>query len=317
MKIFISFLLLFYISEEIKSETNVFLISYSWNYDSYSFFVPLDTNKFPLLTHFPATAFLFVYKMNENKISNMTTKELKSLCFGGYTIDKFIPMEAWSSNLKYLKGFEDLYIELVKADEFGLAQNKQKYIDKLLEIYGNYYQEFEILKGDTLYCGQMCRSSIVEINEYEIKNNDSYNRMLSKKLFFNSDGYRVTMQDYDFEKQIMKLEFPYFVKMYKGNNNWNWDRIVSHYCTGELGDLISNHGFTDYISSDIAKKMIQGKNVGGEYFYWVKLNGELKNEYYSGGSKYLSGFDILKIKFVYDISEEGKWKRIYSKEFIN
>lgn len=209
--------------------------------------VPFDMSDFHYLGHFPATALLFVASMNESKISNLTTHQIKSGCF-------FYGRDRRIGCFDKIKGFDKWAEKIKKWDEFEINANKERIISDLRDIYKKYYQEYitkylakeyvfvsgeDWTTGDPKSHYQKCKSpKMASISDPE---NFSF---LCHQLF------TVSRNSYNFERQELRM-----------GNVFNFQR---GYCFYDLYRSMANVPTKDvtlHINTADAKKIFGGSNT--------------------------------------------------------
>lgn len=190
----------------LAGNANAKLVNYIFGRYDYSFYLVIPKNilEYQYLSHYPFTAFMFLYHYDEEKIANLTVKELKSHSLGG--IYSCCAGDGFYDALKFekFKGFEDIADDLESMDVFEVAERKPDILSTLLEIYGNYKEDYKrYLKGFNgtykFRKGNFDNPSWNKLKEY--KGNVEIDEV-SPKSFYG----RIDVQDYDFDKKLFRIE---------------------------------------------------------------------------------------------------------------
>ena len=110
----------------LAGSANAKLVNYIFGRYDYSFYlvIPQNLTEYQYLSHYPFTAFMFLYHYDDEKIANLTVKELKSHSLGGaYSC---CAGDGFYDALKFdkIKGFEDIADDLDSMDVFDVAERK-------------------------------------------------------------------------------------------------------------------------------------------------------------------------------------------------
>ena len=190
----------------LASNVNAKLVNYIFGRYDYSFYlvIPQNIEAYQYLNHYPFTAFMFLYHYDEEKIANLTVKELKSHSLGG--ADSCCAGDGFYDALKFdkIKGFEDIAEELGSMDVFEVAERKADILSTLLENYGNYKKEYKrYLQGFNgtykLRTGNFSNPNWNKLKEYD--ENVEIDEPIPKSFY-----ERIDVKDYDFDKKLFRIE---------------------------------------------------------------------------------------------------------------
>jgi hypothetical protein len=232
--------------------------------------------------------------MNEDKIRNLSVSQLKTRSYAGF-----------GSNLAnvyhcyYIKGFEEYNKQLVKIDEFDLTARKSEFIEKLVECWKNYNDEYEKLmtKEIKIWLGFGWAFKSKELtNEYLIKGEDYYNSNLHK-FYHPAQRFNVTKENYNFDAQQMTFPFICLGRSCNGEN-WSWSRKMDLSFSSDISNYAKNGNFTDQVSLEMAKELVKD-NSNGYFYAIVKIKKTVSNSYQNAGYVYLQEFDVMRFGMQY------------------
>jgi hypothetical protein len=204
--------------------TNAKLVNYIFGRYDYSFFliIPDNIEEYTYLSHYPFTAFMFLYYYDEDKIANLTVKELKSLSLA--SADSCCASDALYDALKLdkLKGFEKFAEVLNRIDEFDIAARKKEIIYKLTEIYGRYKEDYrKYLRGYNgtyrFRKGKLRHSTWNRLKEYN--ENVEYNEPTTRSYY-----ERLDIKDYDFDNKSFRIELLSPISK-RSSNGWEYHYV--------------------------------------------------------------------------------------------
>jgi hypothetical protein len=250
--------------------------------DRFYYLRPIDLDQFVYLSHFPLTAYLFVTEQTLEKIQAMTVHELKSGYFGGYDANKYIPGGAFIRSLKYIKGYEEYAQNIKSLNEIELIEQKDIYINKLIECWSKYKDEYEskyMRLYSLLLAGKFSKAPVTA-TEYGGE---------SKKWVIAYDMYEYAKKYYNFDSQTLRATFEYF-----SFTSLGWD-IAKH-----NRDLINIERHPQvYIPLEIMKQAdITNKNVLTVYQAILAPSKENVTNFGNGGTTYVNAFSYSTINLV-------------------
>lgn len=267
------------------------VLCYKFGYMIYNIIIPEDLSDYPLAKDSPLTEYLFVSMMDESKIRNLSIKQLKS---GFYYSDEN------PFNMYYLKGFEEYSKKLKNIDEFDLVSQKSVFIEKLVECWKNYNQEFERLMNKEIRIrigeGWPTREEKLK-NEFLIKGEDYYNEQLYK-FYHPPTIFKLTKEDYNFDKQEMTFPFPCIGDWCGQGNNWSWTKQIKDAFNPEILKYAVKNRFIEFVPLETAKELVE-PNTSGVYFADVKIKKIFTNNYQAGGYMYVQQFDLINFEMYY------------------
>ncbi len=186
------------------SSTNAKLVNYIFGRYNYNFFliIPDNLSEYEYLSHYPFTAFMFLNYYDEQKIADLTVKELKSRSLAGpdscCADDGFYEVLAFDK----IKGFEEFAEALKDYNEFDIAEKKNELLTNLIKIYNHYKDDYDrYLQG-------------IE-GTYKFRKNELKHVTLKKLKEYNetveindpdptSFQERLDIENYDFDKKLPK-----------------------------------------------------------------------------------------------------------------
>lgn len=152
---------------------NAHLLSSVWGYT----LVLPDSNILNYLGHKSLTAFNFVNAYEPSRLSTLNIETFKQ---------RYLE---WSENIIFedIKGFELYDTEIAKANEFELKEKRNFYIQKLIDCWGKYKEEYEniYLKG---YNGVYIYPELIGYGD-----NEGTNRFELNKTAYNFDNETLKM----------------------------------------------------------------------------------------------------------------------------
>ena len=244
--------------------------------NTYTYLRPSDLSTYTYLSYYPLTAYLFCIYTDENKIDNLSIKDLKDLHFTQSNSSVF--------SLFYIKGFEDYAKELSNMDEFDIQSKKDTYIAKLKECYRNYINEFEnryLITEMVVYAGT---------KYYELKDRlKAYGKESSVSIIY-PQTFDLDKEHYNFDRQSFQTEMPFFGYNYGATWDFNNEKKQKYHTY--RGDEILN------LSIPISDfKTILEKQNFGMYEMKVKPSRNIKSTLY-GGMYYISLIDYLSMNIL-------------------
>lgn len=188
------------------SMTNAKMVNYIFGRYDYSYFlvIPDNLTEYQYISHYPFTSLLFLIYYDEEKIANLTVKELKSgslggtgSCCAGYGFDEALKFDK-------LKGFEGMADEINRSNEFEIADQKGKILSTLVEIYSKYKEDYKrCLQGvDGTYKFRKGKLKYTNWNKLEDYNKNVEINEPSSWAFYD----RMAIEDYDLDEKILTIE---------------------------------------------------------------------------------------------------------------
>lgn len=303
------------------SMTNAKMVNYIFGRYDYSYFLVIPDNllEYRHLSYNPFTALMFLIYYDEEKIANLTVKELKSgslggsgSCCAGYGFDDALKFDK-------LKGFEGMADEIHRSNEFEIADQKDQILSTLVEIYSKYKDDYKrYLQGvDGTYKfrkGKLRYSNWKKLEEYD---EDVEINEPSAWEFYE----QIAIEDYDFDEKFLKIMT---LSPSSRVSSQGWEYYYIRKFKKKYGDLkylntpLNGIDFPEEVqipmSIEDAKKLFPEKDkVFCETILTVKLEEGAIG--YSGNAFFVmaSNFNIIKITKNY--FPRKKWSKEENKFF--
>ena len=208
--------------------TNARLVNYAvGRYDhNYFLLIPDNLSRHPYLAYHPFTAFMFLKNYDEEKISQLTVKELNSGSLGSSESSCAGPEYFEVLKFDKIKGFEKMAAELDGLDEFGIADRKPRITSALLHCFAEYKKDYDrYLRGnDGPYrfrkgqFGFLLGTPMKEYNEtVEI------NEKESPSAFYD----QIDKRSYDFDRKLIKID-PLSPYSKRSSSGWEYHYIQKY-----------------------------------------------------------------------------------------
>lgn len=209
------------------SSTNSKLANYIFGRYNFSFFliIPDNLSEYEYLSHYPFTAFMFLNYYDEQKLANLTVKELKSCSLAGP--DSCCVDDGFYEVLTFdrIKGFEEFAKDLNNYNEFDIAEKKNEILSNLIRIYSQYKDEFDrYLQGFD--------------GTYKFRKNDLTHAKLKKLKEYNetveiiepdptSFQERIDIENYDFDEKLFNINVLHPISK-RSSQGWEYHYVKEY-----------------------------------------------------------------------------------------